>query len=286
MIDLTAIRAAFAELNNITPLRAISGQKDVFSAEKGTDRVALKIIRKLGPQQDRAEREIAAVAMLNSDYVPKVYDHGRRVIGGEERYYIIEEYVEGETYRERLIRTPVQPLQDVLALASILLQACGDFEAAGTDGLVHRDIKPENLIIDRNRKIWVIDFGIVRFLGMQSITPDQQRFGMFTLGYGAPEQMRNLKPQINSRADLFSIGVVLYESIVGYNPYGAGRYNDFVVLQRMENTDLPRLTIAEDSDGELSEFIASLTSRFPSRRPQTAREAIEWFAPIYRKLKT
>lgn len=65
----------------------------------------------------------------------------------------------------------------------------------------------------------IIDFGIVRFLDMESLTQTSQRFGPCTPGYGAPEQMRNLKAQINIRADLFSVGVVAYEALKGHNPY-------------------------------------------------------------------
>ena len=283
MIDLAAIQSAFPQLANITPLKAISGQKDVFRSTLATNTVALKIIKKIGPEQDRAEREIAAVAILRSNYVPRVYEHGQRVIAGEDRYFIIEEFIEGETYRDRLIKQPAQTLHDVLNLGYVLLHACVDFEAAPSHGLVHRDIKPENLIIDNNGKIWIIDFGIVRFLGLPSITPDN-RLGMFTLGYGAPEQMRNLKAQINSRADLYSVGIILYESLVGFHPYGAGVRDQFAVWNDMQNVDLQPLIIQGDTGDNLSQFIAALTARFPSRRPQTAVEALQWFLPIYTDL--
>ena len=182
-----------------------------------------------------------------------------------------------------LQRQPVQPLGAVLRLATALLSACCDFE---TQHMVHRDIKPENLLIGPNGKIWIIDFGIVRLLQLTSATLTQQRFGLFTPGYGAPEQVRNLKPKIDARADLFSVGVVLYESFNGSNPYLAGKGNVLEIVQDLCNRDLPLLTIPGDIDGKLSEFVASLCARFPSRRPPNAREALQWFREIVGGLGT
>ncbi len=277
MLDFAALRAEFNELSQITPLGSPSGQNDVFRARRGDTDVVLKLIRKANREQERIEREIAAVTKLNCDYVPQVFASGHRRVSGEERYFIIEHYIEGETYRARLPRQPKQPLGEVLRLADVLLRACSDFEALN---LVHRDIKPENLIVDVSEKVWIIDFGIVRFLNLESLTPTQAHLGHFTLGYGAPEQMRNLKTKINGRADLFSVGVVLFESFHGSNPYYGGKRDHLEVLQHVTDRDLPTLTIPGDSKGVLAEFIASLVSRFPSRRPQSAKDALDCLKSI------
>jgi serine/threonine protein kinase len=281
MLDFAAVRVAFPDVVALAPL-VQSGQKDVFRGQRAGEEVVLKLLRTATVEAEaRIGREIDAVAKLRCDYVPRIHAWGRQRIAAEERDFIIEQHIAGETYRERLLRQPVQPLGDVLRLADVLLGACCDFEAAN---LVHRDIKPENVIIGVDGKVWIIDFGIVRMLDLVSITPTGQRFGTFTPGYGAPEQMRNLKPKIDARADLFSIGIVMYESLSGRNPYLGGAVDQLEVIRRVDGQDLPPLAIAGDPGGEFAAFIGALVSRFPSRRPQTAVEARRWFDEISRKL--
>ena len=275
MLDRAAVPIAFPELDSPTFL-AESGQKYVFRGRRGAEEVVLKIF-KAGQEQKRIDREIQAVAQLSCDYVPPVLASGQRTIDGKMWSFLVERFVAGESYRAVLQRTPVQSLREVLPLGEALLRACCDFEA---EHMVHRDIKPENLICGRDGKLWVIDFGIVRLLRLTSATQTQQRFGLFTPGYGAPEQVRNLKPKIDIKADLFSVGVVLYEALHGANPYRAGKHNELEVIQHVCNWDLPPLVLSGDSEGKLSELIGALTARFPSRRPQTAQEALLWWQEV------
>ncbi len=277
MLDLAAVQAAFPELTDLVPNSRDSGQKEVVFAKHKGDDVVLKLI-KGGPQggDDRATREIEAVATLACDYVPPVLSHGRRKIGTEDRLFIIEKRITGMTFRAALDAKPKRDAREVITFLETLLSACKAFEDAK---LVHRDIKPDNLLVDATGKLWIIDFGLVRFLDQTSLTPTGQHFGPFSPGYGAPEQMRNLKPQISSRADLFSIGVVAYEMLNGGNPHLTGR-DVLVVINNVLKHDLPPLTIPGDASNELSQFIAALTARFPSRRPKTAAEALAWLRSI------
>lgn len=279
MLDVAAVRGAFEDLSDLAPLGVRSGQKDVLSGLRGSERIALKLIKPTAQDADRTLREIEAVARLDSDFVPHVLEHGSRSISGEDRIYLIEQFIEGGSYRASLTAGLRPALPFVLDLAKALLHACRDFEAAK---LVHRDIKPENIMIGTDGKIWVIDFGIVRLLDQESLTATSLRFGPFTPGYGAPEQVRNLKPQIDVRADLFSVGVVLYESLAGTNPHLVNKRDVLHVIQSMQQADLPRI---DGIDAELADLVASLTARFPSRRPRTAQDAIEWFDPIRARLQ-
>jgi serine/threonine-protein kinase len=219
-------------------------------------------------------REVEAVTRLQSAYVPTVYDHGLRDVGGRDRLYIVEEFIAGRSYRD-VLQAGEADMEMVLRLGKALLSACADFEAAD---LVHRDIKPENIMIGDDGKVWVIDFGIVRLLDEESLTATGANFGPCTLGYGAPEQLKNVKPQINVRADLFSVGIVLYESISGGHPYRRPGLHQLDVVREMQRKDPPMLSGGVDDD--LARFIAAMTSRFPSRRPQTSAKAIGWFQPI------
>jgi serine/threonine-protein kinase len=281
MLDLAAVQHEFKHISDLRPLTA-SGQKYVLSGRRGGQNVVLKLIKQSDTEDEKLlEREMGAVTKLGCDYVPSVLEWGKRQINGEDQLFIVEEFIHGQSYRELLTKEPKRKLGEVLRLGDVLLRACCDFEAAG---LVHRDIKPENLMVGPDGKIWVIDFGIVRFLDAPSLTSTGAMFGRFTLGYGAPEQMRNIKPEIDARADLFAIGVVLYESLYGQNPFYEGKSNQLDVLKHVCDRDLPPLEIPGDDQGAFAEFIAALVARYPSRRPQTANEALEWFREVGQKL--
>ncbi len=282
MLDLAAVAAAFPSLSHLVPLGTPSGQKEVLRAELGGEHVVLKLIKKNPLDLSRTEREITAAVKLSCSYVPRVFEQGQRTIGTEDRIYIIEQRIDGETYREQLRHLPKRSVSEVLKIVDTLLMACMDFEAAK---MVHRDIKPENIMIDTNDKLWVIDFGIVRFLDEISLTPTGNHFGLFTPGYGAPEQVRNLKTEIDIRADLFSVGVVAYEALNGSNPYHAGKSDPLQVINHVLTRDLPLLSIPGDPSGDLAAFLAALTARYPSRRPQSASEAHQWFVPVRAKIQ-
>jgi len=282
MIDLAEVQSAFPQLRDIVPLRGVSGQKEVLRASLRGKGVCLKIVKPYKGGDARTQREIHAVTRLTSTFVPAIYDHGAVSLRGEVRQYIIEEFIEGETHRQILNQRPVQPLCSVLDLINALLLACCDFEAAH---LVHRDIKPENLLIDANGKVWVLDFGLARHLDLTSVTLTGQHFGVGTVGYAPPEQYRNLKPEISSRTDLYSIGMVAYESLAGRHPFLSLGLDHLGVIRKMDSTDVPVLHIRGDGRGELSAFLSNLLQRFPSRRPQNAAEAIAWFRPIHASLR-
>lgn len=280
MIDLGSIRQAFPALDNVKLLSDDTGQRVVLSAEQAKVAVVLKILR---PSQDpaRTDREIEAIARLTSQRVPKLIDHGKRTIGATEVLYIVEERIDGETLRAHLDRRTKPDLPFVMRVGDELLQACAEFEACK---LVHRDLKPANIMIDRAGKLWVIDFGIARLLDLPSLTKTAAHFGVFSPGYGAPEQIRNVKSQINSRADLFSVGVVLHEMLTGINPYLLGARDTLDVIRRMLTIDIPSAPHPKDPAGELGLFVSSMAARYPSRRPQNTAEAREWYAHVRKAL--
>jgi serine/threonine-protein kinase len=263
VIDVRTVAAEFPELSDIALLSSASGQKEVVKAKYKSTPVVCKLVKEKASDDKRTQRELDAVKKIGGSYIPRVLDAGQRNIAGLMRFYVIEEFVDGETYRELLTRQPVQALNAILEVCEALLLACADFEAVA---IVHRDLKPENLIIDKDGKLWVLDFGIARHL--------------------TPEQFRNIKGQIDARTDLFAVGIILYESLCGYNPLTQGLSDQNAILRRTETMDLPALTIAGDAVGEMSRFINILAQRFPSRRPQTVQEAVDWFRPIKQRLGT
>lgn len=283
MLDLNEVRTSFPELTNITPLNNISGQRLVFSAEQSGKKVALKVFKGIDQDKvDRLLREAEAVQRLRSPCVPTIFSHGTKSVNGTDHLFLIEQWIDGQTFDDVLKISPRPELQEVLTYGNLLFRECVGFES---QRLVHRDIKPGNLKRAPDGSLWILDFGIVRVLDLASITATEATLGCGTFGYAAPEQYRNIKVEIDSRADIFSIGIFLYEMLNGGNPHIVGARDILEVIRRVESADLPRLKIAGDVDGQLSEFLASVCSRFPSRRPQTAAEAFAWWDPIYKSLR-
>ena len=124
-----------------------------------------------------------------------------------------------------------------------------------------------NIIRADDGRIFFLDFGIARILGADSLTRTGAMMGPHTPGYAAPEQFNNLKKEIDSRADIFSLGVVTYECITGKNPFREGSINALEVLQKTE-------TITPQS--QFMALLGAMMGKYPSRRPRTAKQAIDW----------
>ncbi len=186
--------------------------------------VALKL---LAPERvrdakfaDRFTREAQALAALNHPHIVTIYDFGQA--GGF--YFLLMEFVDGANLRQLLRARKFTP-EEALAIVPPL---CDALQFAHDRGIVHRDIKPENLLLDKGGRVKVADFGIAKMLGPENIDTDNSgtaapesvtRSAVGTPGYSAPEQITN--PQrVDSRADIYSLGVVLYEMLTGELPTG------------------------------------------------------------------
>ena len=189
------------------------GMADVYLCEDLTlgRRVALKVLlqRFLNDATfvERFRREAKAAAGLNHPNLVSIYDWGE--VDGT--YYIVMEYVEGETLKELIRRRGRLGGNDAVHIALQLLAAI-DF--AHRAAIVHRDIKPQNVMLDRNGNVKVMDFGIAR-AGDSGMTEAGSILG--TAQYLAPEQARGLP--VDERSDLYSVGIVLYEMLTGSVPF-------------------------------------------------------------------
>ena len=114
-------------------------------------------------------------------------------------------------------------------------------------------------------------------MSLESLTKSAAHFGLFTLGYASTEQFRNLKKDIDIRADLFSIAVVAHEMLTGENYYRKNTADPIAVLHKMERTSIDPFIISGDAQFQLSAFICMLGDFRRTRRPRTAVEALQIF---------
>lgn len=274
-MDMPWIAAQFPQLVGLQPL-AKGGQKLVFAAHHPTDgEVVLKLLLK-ATGDERLEREVLAGHLVECDRVPHVYETGSLFTPFGECIWLREQRVQGMTLRGKL-HGGALGFGSLLRLGSQLLSTLAQAEAKR---IVHRDIKPENVMIDDSGNAWLLDFGLARHLDLESLTATRHHFGVGTFGYSAPEQMRNRKREIDGRADLFAVGVLLHESATGSNPFLVGARDQLEVLRRVEMQPLPRLRFREDCDGALSDLMSALVQKYPTQRPPSVAEALTWMKEI------
>ena len=161
-------------------------------------------------QLERFRREARAVAQLNHPHVVIVIDAGE----DDGAPYIVFEYVEGETLKDRIRRHGRLPVSEAVAYAIEIGRA---LEAAHASKLVHRDVKPQNVLIDPDGRAKVTDFGIARSLEAQGLTATGRVLG--TTDYVSPEQA--LGHEVTGQSDIYSLGIVLYEMLTGETPFKA-----------------------------------------------------------------
>lgn len=278
-MDVQWVASQFPALSNLK-LLATGGQKTVFSATHPLEgSVVLKLLLK-DSNEDRLQREILACELLDCPRVPRIYETSTLVTPVGPYVWLREQRVIGMTLREALEHGPLG-LDKLMKLCEQILEA---LKVAESKRIVHRDIKPENVMVDTSGDYWLLDFGISRHLDMESLTATQSYYGVFTPGYAAPEQMMNQKLQIDSRADLFALGVLMYECATGSNPFVVGVDGVLEILSRVENLQLPPLHLPYDSGRVLDGFISTLTQKYPSRRPMSVLKSAEWFEEVKQSL--
>ena len=259
--------------SNLTDLTQIArgGQKVVFSATHLTyGNVVLKLFFKVDL---RSQREIDINESSDFDCVPAIYEKGHIVYEGTDTLYVIEQRVDGEELRKRIKRGEHFTLEEA---TDFLEQGLTFIKQLESKSIVHRDIKPENIIVSPDGKVYFLDFGIARILGESSITKTEAISGPHTPGYAAPEQFNNLKNDIDSRADLFSLCVVTYECLSGKNPFSEGAKGHLEILQRTETITPVSFQIPGDTQHQFMGLLSSLMGKLPSRRPNGATQALSW----------
>ena len=245
--------------------------------------VAVKIMlgRSFGDQRTlrRFRHEARAAAQLNHPNIVAVYDVGRLEAEGA---YLVMERVHGVTLRAELQRGPLRPR----VVAEWFDQMLAGVSAAHGRGIVHRDLKPENVIGtsagDRPFVVKILDFGLAKLapdatLATGTMTSDGAVMG--TLGYMAPEQL--LGQQVDHRADIFAVGVMLAETLTGRRPFEGAGYSDFVQAALRGEYHLPG-TSAEIR--RVDDLLQQCLARDPQNRAASAADLWQLLGPALRAL--
>ncbi|MGN6664430.1 MAG: protein kinase domain-containing protein [Solirubrobacterales bacterium] len=233
------------------------GMSTVYLARDTTlDRsVAVKVMhREMSEQADQLQRfrqEARAVAKLSHPNVVAVIDAGED--GGYP--YIVFEYVEGETLKQRINRVGALDPQEALAYA---IEIARGLTVAHARNMVHRDIKPQNVLIDSEGRAKLTDFGISRQLEQDGMTATGRVLG--TTDYVAPEQA--MGHPVDQRSDVYSLGVVLYEMLIGQVPFHAD--SQVGVAMKHVNEEMPDV---QQRRPELSAAAALVVERATAKDP-------------------
>jgi beta-lactam-binding protein with PASTA domain len=241
------------------------GMADVYLArDESLGRlVAVKVLKeRLAADHEFVERfriEAQAAASLNHPSIVAVYDRGR----AGESPYIVMEYVEGESLKQRVRREGRLAPDDAAAMALAVLNA---LRVAHEAHIVHRDITPANVLIDKDGRVKVTDFGIAR-MPDSALTRSGAMLG--TSSYLSPEQAQG-KPA-DERSDLYSLGIVLYQMLTGLLPF-RGDSDVAVALQHVQTAPPNPRSVADGVPEEYAAVVMRALCKHPDDRFQSAAE--------------
>ncbi|HVR19317.1 MAG TPA: serine/threonine-protein kinase [Polyangiaceae bacterium] len=238
---------------------------EVYAAEhlRTGRQVALKLLRSDlggdGRAVRRFDREVRALAAMDSEYVVSILDCGTSEEGVP---YLVMERLLGEDLRGLLDRTERLPLRRALYLA---LDACRGLRAAHASGLVHRDLKPANLFVTRRENgeelCKILDFGVAK---LDSSAATHQGTVIGTVRYMAPEQLTD-GANAGPRCDIYSLGAILYECLTGVAPHSGDTVQE--LMFNIVNHDVPPATNhVSELPAEIHRILERALARDPSRR--------------------
>jgi serine/threonine-protein kinase len=242
-------------------LDASSPEED--SRETYAIKIVLPAVAREEGYRARFHREIAAYQQLKHPSIVQIYDWGEDLKEGI--LFIVMEKVAGRSLSDILEETPVISIGQSIEWAAQALEGLG---YAHRRSIVHRDIKPSNIFITNRGRVKILDFGLARHLTAGTLTATDAAFG--TPQYLPPEQMD--ASTVDCRADLYSLGVVLYEMVTGGLPFKGGTSME-IIMQHIRKKPSPPSEINSEISPALETAILRLLEKKPEDRYASAEEA-------------
>lgn len=253
------------------------GQGVVLAAHQQTTKrdVAIKLLLDgaLASEGDRArfEREVELAAQLRHPSIVTVHESGRTQHG---RQYIAMELVDGARFdahiRERYHEGAPPSDAQCREVVRLFLGVCDAIEYAHRRGVIHRDLKPGNVMVTDDPRPVVLDFGIAKATGSERGTTKTGDF-LGTLSYAAPEQLGGSPDLIDTRADVYALGVMLYEALTGARPSGGEDVSIAEAIRNVTQQDARRASSINPSvSRDLDAVLRKALERDPGQRYQTA----------------
>lgn len=252
----------------IQEIVGVGGMAVVYKAYDNLENrtVAVKILKEEFTSNDeflrRFKNESKAIAMLSHPNIVKVHD----VSFGDLIQYIVMEYIEGITLKEFIEKEGSLRWKDAVHLT---LQILKGLQHAHDKGIVHRDVKPQNIMVLADGTIKVTDFGIARFARSEQRTITDKAIG--SVHYISPEQAKGEKT--DEKADIYSVGVMLYEMLTGKLPFQAESAVSVAIMQLQREPQLPT-----EINGSIPQGLEQITmhamQKTPERRYQSASEML------------
>ena len=214
------------------------GMGDVYKAhDRKLDRiVAIKTLKAEYNGDNnfirKFKRESLAAASISHPNIVSIYDVGTEDIENEKVHYIVMEYIDGTTLKEKI--NELGKLSEKTAL-EYTVQIAEALKIAHSKGIVHRDIKSQNIMITKDDRIKVTDFGIARVADNSTVTATNAIMG--SVHYFSPEQARGAK--VDNRSDIYSLGIVLFEMLTGQLPFDADNPVSVALMQVQSNMPMP-----------------------------------------------
>lgn len=254
-------------------LIASGGMASIYSAlDTRLDRpVAVKIMHAHLANDEafvsRFIKEAKATAALSHPNIVSIQDQGWNQ-GGPPAVFIVMELVEGTTLRDLLNESSPLSIEQAFQIINPVLSA---LSAAHKLGIIHRDIKPENILISKDGRIKVADFGLARNTSMNQTMTAESSVILGSVSYLSPEQVQ--RGVADSRSDIYAIGILIFEMLTGTKPYDGE--TPIQIAYRHVNDRIPELVkIKSDIPKNLSDLIFSATSPNPDLRPRDAEELL------------
>jgi serine/threonine-protein kinase len=222
-------------------------------------------------------KEAKATAALSHPNIVSIQDQGWNE-GGPPAVFLVMELVEGSTLRDYLNEKGSLTVEQTFQLITPVLSA---LSAAHRIGIIHRDIKPENILISKDGRIKVADFGLARNITMGQTMTAESSVVLGSVSYLSPEQVQ--RGVADARSDIYAVGIVLFEMLTGSKPYSGE--TPIQIAYRHVNDRIPNIqTIKSEIPASIAELVYEATAPNPDQRPKNAEELLNKLKEIQAKI--